>query len=89
MSNIRAMRKQVERMIQEAQPVKAKDLIVFVGSKEVIVNGEWLTYQEFKKRYSKYISDDWEVNIIGWNKHVKFPSHWHVIVFLDDTMVEG
>lgn len=59
MSNIRAMRKQVEQMIQQAQPVKAKDLIVFVGSEEVIVNGEWLTYQEFKKRYSEYISDDW------------------------------
>ena len=89
MSNIRAMRKQVERMIQQEQPVKAKDLIVFVGSEEVIVNGEWLTYQEFKKRYSEYISDDWEVNIIGWDKHVKFPSHWHVNVFLDDTMIEG
>jgi len=83
MADFRMLKKDINQLKKHLKPNDPVDIVVFIGSDEVMMNGEYMALEEFLSMYSKLASYKNKIGQKDWEKDITFPDHWHVITFLD------
>lgn len=89
MRNRSILSKDLEKIRKSIVRDEIRNMVIFVGSEDVCMNGEWFDFNQFKEKYPLYITEACNPYVIGWEKNASFPKDWEIITFLDEKMSEA